>query len=244
MYIRLPALDSKSSTCNSQQQTSSSKVIPSNFNHFLRLMPFMGPGGGLKVPPLKSISHVFDKFKVILFLTAQFSMCFTSSIEESSFDLTGALTVISSANLINKSIYVHNAAKFYFGDLSGAEISPYADPNLSGTWKVVKAFIDPIATHTFTAKFKVGKTRTKSVTEQHGWKVSVGAAIGWFQASAEYSGFIQKASSNTWSSEYEETTTIKVEAGKTVVVWRLSSVWNNTATNILFRVLSLEILTA
>ena len=115
---------------------------------------------------------------------------------------------------------VHDAAKFYFGDLSGAEISPYADPNLSGTWKVVKAFIDPIATHTFTAKFKVGKTRTKSVTEQHGWKVSVGAAIGWFQASAEYSGFIQKASSNTWSSEYEETTTIKVEAGKTVVVWQ------------------------
>ena len=101
MYIRFPALDNKSSTCNSQQQTSSSKVTPSNFHHFLRLMPFMGPGGGLEVPPLKSISHVFDKFKVILFLAAQFSMCFTSSIEESLFDLTGALTVISSANLIN-----------------------------------------------------------------------------------------------------------------------------------------------
>ena len=64
-------------------------------------MPLMGPGGGLEVPPLKSISHVFDKFKVILFLVAQFSMCFTSSIEESLFDLTGALIVISSANLIN-----------------------------------------------------------------------------------------------------------------------------------------------
>ena len=101
MYIRLPALDNKSATCDFQQQTSSSKVTPSNFNHFLRLMPFMGPVGGLEVPPLKSISGVFDKFKVILFLAAQFSMCFTSSIEESIFDLTGALAVISSANLIN-----------------------------------------------------------------------------------------------------------------------------------------------
>ena len=58
------------------------------------------------------------------------------------------------------------------------------------------------------------------MTEQHAWKVSVGVAKGWFEGSAEYSGFIEKASSNTWSSEYEETTTIKVEAGKTVVVWQ------------------------
>ena len=49
----------------------------------MRLMPFMGHGGGLEVPPLKSISHIFDKFKVILFLVAQFSIFFTSSIEES-----------------------------------------------------------------------------------------------------------------------------------------------------------------
>ena len=31
-------------------------------------MPLMGPGGGLEVPPLKSISHVFDKFKIIVIL--------------------------------------------------------------------------------------------------------------------------------------------------------------------------------
>ena len=114
----------------------------------------------------------------------------------------------------------HDAAKFYFGNLDGTEISPYANPNLSGTWKVIKAFIDPIATHTFTQKYKVGKSQTKSATEHHAWKVTAGVAIKWFSASAEYSGFVEKSSSSTWSSEYEETTTIKVEAGKTVVVWQ------------------------
>ena len=69
--------------------------------HFLRSTPSIGAGGVLEVPPLKSISQVFDKFKVILFLLAQFSMFLTSIVAESLFVFTGALTVISSANLTN-----------------------------------------------------------------------------------------------------------------------------------------------
>lgn len=115
---------------------------------------------------------------------------------------------------------VHDAAKFYFGNLDGTEISPYPHPNLSGTWKVVKAFINPMASHTFTQTYKVGKVLTRSMTEQHAWSVSAGIAKSIFSASAEYSGFVEKSSEQTWSSEYEETTTIDVKAGKTVVVWQ------------------------
>ena len=77
-----------------------------------------------------------------------------------------------------------------------------------------------MATHTYTQEYKVGKSQTKSVTEHNAWKVSAGVAIKWFSASAKYSGFVKKTSSSTWSSEYEETTSVKVEAGKTVVVWQ------------------------
>lgn len=115
---------------------------------------------------------------------------------------------------------VHDAAKFYFGDLDGKEISPYPAPELSGSWKVVKAFINPIAKHTYTQTYKVGKSRSKSTTEHHAWSVSAGAAFKGFSASAEYSGFVEKTSESTWSSEYEESTTIEVEKGKTVVMWQ------------------------
>lgn len=114
----------------------------------------------------------------------------------------------------------HDSAKFYFGDFNGTEISPYPNPNLSGTWKVVKAYINPKATHTFTQKYNIGKTLSKTVTEQRAWKVTGEIAFKLFKTSTEFSGFAQKASQSTWSKEYEETTTLKVEEGKTVVVWQ------------------------
>ena len=52
---------------------------------------------------------------------------------------------------------VHDAAKFYFGNLDGTEISPYPNPNLSGTWEVIKAFIAPKASHTFTKNLQSWK---------------------------------------------------------------------------------------
>lgn len=115
---------------------------------------------------------------------------------------------------------VHDAAKFYFGDLDGKEMSPYPAPELSGSWKVVKAFINPLAQHTYTQTYKVGKSMSTSVTEQHAWNVSAGAAFKFFSGSAEYSGMVEKTSESTWSTESEESTTITVEAGKTVVMWQ------------------------
>ena len=115
---------------------------------------------------------------------------------------------------------VNDAAKFYFGELDGTPISPYPTPKLSGTWKVIKAFIDPAATHTFQQKYKVGKSLTSSKTQHHAWNVSVEIARAIFSASAIYSGYVEKSSEKTWSTEYEEITTIEVGKGETVVVWQ------------------------
>ena len=115
---------------------------------------------------------------------------------------------------------VHDAAKFYLGKLDGTKIHPYPTPKLSGTWKKIIAFVDPKASHTFTQKYKVGKSLTSSDTEHHAWKVSGKVAKSIFSASAEYSRYAEKSSNKTWSQEYEETTTIEVKEGKTVVVWQ------------------------
>ena len=115
---------------------------------------------------------------------------------------------------------VHDAAKFYIGTLDGTPISPYPNPNLAGTWKVIKAFIDPKTSHIFSQNYKVGKSLTSSVTEHNAWNVSAGFAKSIFSASAEYSGYVEKTSDKTWEEEYEETTTVQVQAGKTIVVWQ------------------------
>ena len=113
-----------------------------------------------------------------------------------------------------------DAGKFYFGKSDGTPISPYPPPKLSGTWKVIKAFINPVATHKFQQKYKVGKSLTSSRTERHAWNVLAGIAKDIFSASAEYSGYVQISSEKTWSTEYEEITMIEVEEGETVVVWQ------------------------
>ena len=114
---------------------------------------------------------------------------------------------------------VDDAAKFYFGKLDGTPISPYSAPKLSGTWKVIKAFINPAASHKFQQKYKVGKSLTSSRTQRHAWNVLMGIAKSIFSASVEYSGYVEISSEKTWSTEYEEITTIEVQ-GETVVVWQ------------------------
>lgn len=110
-------------------------------------------------------------------------------------------------------------AKFYFGDIDGKAISPYPSPNLSGDWEIVKAFINPLATHTFSVTYKTGRSQTRSATTQHAWDISADVAYGIFSASAKYSGYAKKTDSTTWSTEKTVTNSITVEAGKTVVMW-------------------------
>ena len=115
---------------------------------------------------------------------------------------------------------VHDAAKFYFGKLDGTPISPYPTPKLCGTWKMIKAVINPAASHEFQQRYKVGKSFSSSKTQRHAWNVFVGFAREVFSANAAYSGFVEISSAKTWSMEYEEITTIKVQRGQTVVVWQ------------------------
>ena len=114
----------------------------------------------------------------------------------------------------------HDAAKFFFGNLGGDCISPYPTPNLSGDWKLLQAFVTPLADHTYSVTYTVGKSVTKSQTTQNAWNVSVGAAKDLFSASAEYSGFVQKSSSTTWKEEMQQKYTINVKKGQSVWVWQ------------------------
>ena len=114
----------------------------------------------------------------------------------------------------------HDAAKFYFGNLEGDPMSPYPNPNLSGDWELLRAFVTPLADHTYSVTYKVGKSTTKSETTQHAWNISVEVAKGIFSASAEYSGYVENTSSETWSEEKEESYEISVTKGKSVWVWQ------------------------
>ena len=114
----------------------------------------------------------------------------------------------------------HDAAKFFFGSLQGESISPYPSPNLSGDWKLLQAFVTPLADHQYSLAYKVGKSVTKSQTTHNAWSVSVGVAKGLFSASAEYSGFVEKSSSTTWDEGKEQTYTINVTKGHSVWVWQ------------------------
>ena len=75
----------------------------------------------------------------------------------------------------------HDGAKFYLGNLNGDPISPYPSPNLSGDWKLLQAFVTPLADHTYSMTYKVGKSKTESQTTHQAWNISVGVAKGAFQ---------------------------------------------------------------
>ena len=69
-------------------------------------------------------------------------------------------------------------------------------------------------------KYKVGMSQTQSTTTQHAWKFSAEASYKMFSANAEYSGFVNKTTSSTWSEEKEESHSISVTEGETVAVWQ------------------------
>ena len=115
---------------------------------------------------------------------------------------------------------LHDGAKFYFGDINKNPISPYPEPNLSGDWKLLRAYITPLADHTYSERYKVGRSETDSETNQHAWNVSAEVAIAFFSAKSEYAGFVEATSSTTWTEEREETKSISVTKGQTVYVWQ------------------------
>ena len=99
-------------------------------------------------------------------------------------------------------------------------MSPYPEPNLSGDWKLLQAFLTPLADHTYTEKYKVGRSKTDVEKSNHAWSVSAEVTIKFFSAKAEYSGFVESSSSETWNEEREKTRTISVTKGQSVCVWQ------------------------
>lgn len=115
---------------------------------------------------------------------------------------------------------VHGATKFYLGDANGNNISPYGPPDLGGEWSLVRAYLNPLATHTYTESFTVGVTQTKIVTTNHAWSVTAEYAKGAFSASATYSGFVERTTADTWSTSHTITNQVTVSAGTSVVIWQ------------------------
>ena len=69
-------------------------MIPKRLSYFFRSIPGTGGEAGLVVLQPSSVSHVFDKFKDILFLAAQFSRFLTSASAVSEFLLTGTMEIL------------------------------------------------------------------------------------------------------------------------------------------------------
>ena len=115
-------------------------------------------------------------------------------------------------------------SKFLFQDKSNKFVSPYPQPELKGDWNLLRAFITPIADHTYNQTYKIGRSRTENEMKEHAWKVSAKVAFGLFSAeteiTAEYSGAVQETSSETWGEEKEESYTISVTGDKSVFVWQ------------------------
>jgi hypothetical protein len=125
----------------------------------------------------------------------------------------------------------NDAAKFYLGDEKGNPIPPYPPvhrDDIDSNWKVVKAFLSPLAAHSFTVKYKTGRMQTKSESTHNVWKISGNVGFKCFkELGGEYSELLDKLDSTTWSEEREETSTIEVippSNGQTspasVVVWQ------------------------
>ena len=120
---------------------------------------------------------------------------------------------------------LYDAAKFDFGDINKNPISPYPEPNLSGDWKLLQAFMTPLADHTYTKTYKVEKSRMDTETDNRAWNVSAKAAILFFSAKAEYSNFVESASSETWSEErrlqelFQSRKVNQCVCGSTCLVW-------------------------
>ena len=116
----------------------------------------------------------------------------------------------------------NDATKFYFGDLDAKPIKgPYPEPHLSGDWKLIKGWVMPMLDREYNVTYKVGRSKTVSEKVEFAWDVSAEVAYSYFSARAEFSGYVESSSSETWNTEIEVTTTNTVkEWHGSVFVWQ------------------------
>ena len=118
---------------------------------------------------------------------------------------------------------LNDATKFYFGDSHDAKPikGPYPEPKLSGDWKMIRGWVTPAVDHTYTVTYKVGKSKTVSEKVEFAWDVSAQVAYGCFKGRADFSGFVESSTSETWNTETDVTTTYTVKAGQgSVYMWQ------------------------
>lgn len=111
-------------------------------------------------------------------------------------------------------------SEFKFVDTHDQEIYPCPAPELSGDWVMINCLLNPAAYHTYTFSYTTGRSQTQSSASQHGWGASVELSSESFSASAEYSGFVKKATEETWSEEKTVERRILVKPGKSVITWQ------------------------
>lgn len=112
------------------------------------------------------------------------------------------------------------SSKFLFRSQSGNYKSPYPKATLSAGWDLLRAFITPIADHTYKQTYRIGRSKSVSKASEHTWEVSGSVAYGWFVAEASYSGALKETSQETWNEEREESYTISVTGNPSVFVWQ------------------------
>ncbi|CAL4128058.1 unnamed protein product [Meganyctiphanes norvegica] len=104
------------------------------------------------------------------------------------------------------------------------EVNVYGSANILGDWKMLFAVEKSLAELTIQFKYKVGKSHPESTSSafQFGWEASVSAKCKFAQMSTSTSitKEIENSSPETWSEEVEQTDTVKVVPGETVVVWQ------------------------
>ena len=117
---------------------------------------------------------------------------------------------------------LNDVTKFYFGDLDAKPMKgPYPEPHLSGDWKFIKAWVSPTVNFTYTVTYKVGRSKTVSEKVEFAWDVSAQVAYGCFKGRADFSGFVESSTSETWNTETDVTTTYTVKAGQgSVYMWQ------------------------
>ena len=102
---------------------------------------------------------------------------------------------------------VHDAMTWLFvhPDNPSKEISIYGKPTVTAEWTIVRAIINPIATHEEDVVITQGKSKTKSTSHdfQFKWEISTEAKELFlsFDTSESFQRDVKRSSSDSWSEE-------------------------------------------
>ena len=116
--------------------------------------------------------------------------------------------------------HLHNT-KWELVDEEGRLIGiPNNKPKLQGYWQVIHAILNPRSTHTVQYKVKIGRSLHENREDSPEWVVDLLESKNWFKASTEYAELVKLVSVDTFDKEYEETRSLTIIPGASVVNWQ------------------------